>query len=442
MTPETLVRRRDRPAARRLLPALIGLIVAVTGCTLPTGGRDTDEIEISGAPIVRLAPQLNNQSYREGVDVQILAAVSNAGEDIASVQVSVDNTVIETLENPNTSGAPTFSVVTTWRAESAGQYAISVMAMRGDGTSSAPDSATINVIAPQEATATPTLTLTPTLAPTATATEEQAEEEPDSQAAQEEEPVDEVGDQEEEPEEEAPAEEDDEPAAPDEPIARFRQPTNVRSGPSTNFQPALGTFDTNDTAVIVGLNTAEDWLKIEFPGGPGGFGWVFAALADVEGEIDDLPREAGPATPQPPPPPAAPQPTAGPVPTTAPSSQVNLIIEPNSIFIDPPQPVCGQPFTVGMTIRNASSVESATGTARIQIVRVSDGQVFRTSADALVSVNLAPNGTHRVTQQFTVDVFVGESHRVEYIVDVNNTVAETNENDNRAGIQYSFGSCP
>jgi hypothetical protein len=72
---------------------------------------------------------------------------------------------------------------------------------------------------------------------------------------------------------------------------------------------------------------------------------------------------------------------------------------------------------------------------------VADGQVIRSSGDALVAVNLPPGGTHTVAFTFNVDVFVNEDQRVVFIADVNNQVAETIENDNQTGITYQLPSC-
>ncbi|MDX1995917.1 MAG: CARDB domain-containing protein, partial [bacterium] len=126
------------------------------------------------------------------------------------------------------------------------------------------------------------------------------------------------------------------------------------------------------------------------------------------------------------------------VPATVPASVNLVVVEP---FLNPPVPICRQELVVGMTIRNDGATATTTGLSRIQVVRVSTGEVFRTSGDALVAVTLNPGQTHRVEFRFTIDVFTNERHRVEFIADVNSQVAESNENDNRIGVEYPFGAC-
>jgi uncharacterized protein YgiM (DUF1202 family) len=220
-------------------------------------------------------------------------------------------------------------------------------------------------------------------------------------------------------------------STPDVPTARFTGGINVRSGPGTNFNPPIGSFTANETAEILALNTQETWLKVRYGGGEG---WVFASLVEIQGSTASLPREVGPPTPVP---------TAPPAPTAAPTSasSVNItVIEP---FISPSQPQCGQQFTVGMTIQNNSTVQTTIGISRIQDVHVASGNVVTSSGDALVAVTLDPGATHRVTFNFTINAFFGELHRIDFIADVNNQVAETNENDNRIGVEYTLpANCP
>ena len=123
------------------------LCFLLAACTLPTSDSE-EAIEISGPPVVTIASPLPNASYAEGVSVIIQASVSNAGEDINRVEISVDDTVIATQETPNPTGASVFSVTQSWTAEVDSQHTVTVIAFREDGTSSTPATVTINVIDP------------------------------------------------------------------------------------------------------------------------------------------------------------------------------------------------------------------------------------------------------------------------------------------------------
>jgi hypothetical protein len=400
------------PTCKARFPMLLGLIaalLAVAGCTLPASNGDS-VVAISGPPEVRLASPQSNATYLEGVPVNIQAAVTNAGEDIDRVEVMVGGAVIATLPEPNTAGAAVFSITQTWPAAGPGQHTIGVTAFRGDGTSSQTASVIINVVDD-------TAVASPTPEPTDIPTEEPQATDPPP-------PTD-------EPEPTAvPA-----TSTPSVPTARFTTGINVRSGPGTVFDPPIGAFAPNQTAEILALNQAGSWLKVRYGTGEG---WVFANLAEVEGDISNLPREAGPPTPVPT---AVPPPTQPPA-TQPPATQVNLVIE-NFGIENSVQPTCGQEFRPYMTVRNAGTQATNTGLLRIRIVHVASGTEIATSGGNLVSVPLQPNGTHYVNFPFNLNVFIDEQHRIEYIVDVNNEIVETSKDDNRRELTYTLqGPCP
>jgi hypothetical protein len=410
---------------------MIGLL-ALTGCTLPTGQDRT--IAISGAPEVRIAAPLPNASYLAGVTVNIQAAVTNAGDDIDRVEFAVDNEIISTRQSPNAVGAPAFNVTQTWPAEEVGSHLISVTAFRTDGTSSNPATVTINVIDPDDATVSTTGDTARgggqsdgmTDGETDTADEPAEPAEPEAVEQEQAAPTD-------PPEPSATPEPSEIPASatPDVPTARFTTGINVRSGPDVVFDPPIGAFRANDTSEILAVNPAGTWYKVRYYNGEG---WVFGDLADVSGNVNNLPVDAGPPLPTPVPP------TSTPVPVTVTPSVTNNLV-PISPFLAPPQPQCGQDFTAGVTIRNDGSQEISTGLTRIRVIRVADGQEIRSSGDALVAVNLPPGGTHTVQFTFNIDVFVNEEHRVEFIADANNQVSETIEDDNTTGITYPMPPC-
>jgi len=71
---------------------------------------------------------------------------------------------------------------------------------------------------------------------------------------------------------------------------------NVRSGPSTLYD-AIGIVYTGTSIPVLGKSIGGDWLLVDYPGVPGGTGWVWALYMDVTpGEI---PVVAMPPSPQP-----------------------------------------------------------------------------------------------------------------------------------------------
>lgn len=71
---------------------------------------------------------------------------------------------------------------------------------------------------------------------------------------------------------------------------------NVRSGPSTLYD-AIGIITIGSSVPVLGKSIGGDWLLIEYPGVPGGEGWVWALYMDITpGEI---PIVEMPPSPQP-----------------------------------------------------------------------------------------------------------------------------------------------
>jgi hypothetical protein len=60
---------------------------------------------------------------------------------------------------------------------------------------------------------------------------------------------------------------------------------NVRTGPSTLYD-AVGLIYIGSSVPVLGKSIGGDWLLVEYPGVPGGTGWVWALYMDVTpGEI-------------------------------------------------------------------------------------------------------------------------------------------------------------
>ncbi|GEM_PF-1561609 len=73
---------------------------------------------------------------------------------------------------------------------------------------------------------------------------------------------------------------------------------NVRRGPGTVFAPRIGVLAQGASAEILGRNPEGTWIKIRFPAGEGGIGWVSADFVTINnGTLASFTVDAGPPTP-------------------------------------------------------------------------------------------------------------------------------------------------
>jgi uncharacterized protein YraI len=411
--------RHISPRAR-WMPLFILVLLAATGCNLgsgPGGG----EPAISGIPVVRIVSPLANATYLEGVNVNIQALITNAGADIDRIEISVDDSIVQTLSAPNTTGAPSFSVTHSWTAEAVGAHTIGVVAFRADGSSSEPSSVSVSVIA-QAVNASPTPRATVSSGgqatqsgggssqATATTQDAATTQEPTAVPAT---------------------------ATPNVPTATTRQGINVRSGPGTNFNPPIGSLAAGVASEILGRNPAGDWYKIRYYNGQG---WVFSGLVDVTGDTSNIPVDAGPPTPLPPTPVPI-VPTTVPA-TAPPATSANLVA--GNVRLDPATPTCGQTFNIFFDVANLGSQATASsGSIDVRNVRVADNspQGSTTGGFPVIqagqTVNIGPI-------PLTVSTFYGEAHKVILTINPNGAVPETGNADNTRDITYTLqkGSCP
>lgn len=392
----------------RLLLLVAALLLGA--CNLNQGQVTT--LTITGDPAVTLRSPLPNATYLEGVPVNIVANVSNAGADIDRVEVLVDGAIVATLPQPNTTGAASFSLSHGWSAAGVGAHSIDVVAFRADGSSSAPAPVNITVVnraAQNEPTA--TNTNNPALLPSVT---------PRTTSVQATVAGDQGGD-------------NAASATPSTPTASFGQSVNVRRGPGLVFDPPIGAFAQGQTTEILAVSTGGDWYKVRYGGGEG---WVFASLVQPSGNLNNLPREAGPA-----PPTAAP--SAIPLPTATPVPQTSANLVAGIVELNPAQPTCAQTINIGFDVANlGSQATAASSTVSVQDVRVADGSVQATTVGGFPVIE--PNQTFRVNMALTVSTWYNEDHRIILIIDQGNAVPETNETDNRREVTYRLerGSCP
>lgn len=401
---------------------LIALLAA--GCTLRVGETAQQAtLQISGVPVVQMISPLPNATYLTNVDVNILARVTNAGADVASVEVSVDGETIATLQNPNPAAAESFSVTQTWFSM-LGTHTISVRALRVDGTASESASVTVNVV---EAQSPATATFTPTVAPTTQAATATNTVSPTVNAAT---------------------------AAPttstlaatastsQAPKVRANGFANIRRGPSTNFEPPLGAMSAGDEYDILATNLTRDWLKIRYNNGEA---WVSAQVVEVIGELTNVPSEAGPPIPTRPPATNTPVPAVTNTPA-APANAANLTIPSGGLVLYPTagggkdQIFQNEDVYVEVRVTNNGTTNSGPFVVALEIYYKDNNAPAIATATATVA-DLAAGADTVVSLGYKHTEGAG---RVVYAlakVDPNNAVVETNNGDNQsANIEYVIGA--
>lgn len=59
---------------------------------------------------------------------------------------------------------------------------------------------------------------------------------------------------------------------------------NVRAGPGTHYD-GVGVLIAGQQAPALGRTPGGDWVKIAYPGAPGGVGWVYSPLVELVGSV-------------------------------------------------------------------------------------------------------------------------------------------------------------
>lgn len=442
----------------RMVIATLFILGGLTGCTLSGGTVEEALPQISGEPVAQITAPLPNATYLEGVGVNIQITVTNAGADIDRVEVSLDGVVAATLPDPNPSDESAFGVTQTFSAEGIGAHLVEARVFRVDGSVSQPVSVTYNVVAdlPSAPTPTPTNTIPPTATPTVTVTTPAPtiEATTDSAAAQPTATSGTTG---------SGVSISTNPAntavattaattagvtpagspTSTTPIAKFEGAVNVRRGPSTNFEPPIGTFNAGQSAEVLALNTDGTWLKVRFSGGEG---WVFREIVKTEGAVESLPREAGPAIPTRPPATATSAVTAAPTTaataTTATTGGANLIVvgfelRQNAGTTNANDITINQASTAFVRVRNVGDQPAGGFFAVLTIVNTSDGG-FKL-VEAAAANGLAAGAEALIQIAFTDKAGQNLSKTAVVRVDENNQVPEINENDNAsAPITYTL----
>jgi ABC-type branched-subunit amino acid transport system substrate-binding protein/uncharacterized protein YgiM (DUF1202 family) len=185
---------------------------------------------------------------------------------------------------------------------------------------------------------------------------------------------------------------------------------NVRTGPGFDYDK-VGQVEAGDQYRILGAIADYSWLLIDYNGG---VGWVKTEFVEILGDIATV------SIIQPPPSPTAAftaTPSLPPVP--------DVVID--TVVLNPPQPIPGQPFTAMVTVRNAGG--GAAG--RFAVAATWEpGSVYT----ATFVEGLAGGQTTQV--QLSATVTGTGVFQVAVVADLNNDVQELDEKNNSYNITY------
>lgn len=215
---------------------------------------------------------------------------------------------------------------------------------------------------------------------------------------------------------------------------------NVRTGDSTAY-PLIGALLEGNTAPIKGVSSWNTgWWYIELPNGRSGF--IAPFIVTAEGDTSNVPAIQPPPLPPPPIPTAIPQPTAPPAPLVppAPATGPNLIID-GEPAISPHPATCNQPYSISVRVKNVGTARSGGGLIEIVDSR-QDGEGREITYTAFRELDPGQSAVSQAT--ITPKVHHSQLHHINFHVDYDNRVAETNENDNRAaarGYVLQQGDC-
>jgi len=183
---------------------------------------------------------------------------------------------------------------------------------------------------------------------------------------------------------------------------------NVRTGPGFNYD-RVAQVKAGDVLRVLGTNSDYTWLSVQLPNG--GIGWVNTEYVTVTGDLTTVQFVPIPATPTV---------AATPVP-----NQPDIVIE--SVVLSPAQPIPNQPFSATVTVRNVG------GAAAGQFAIAATFQPGGVYTSAFVD-SLAPGEAKQAQLSATLPG-TGVA-QVAIIADLNNTVAEYNEDNNTYNITY------
>lgn len=382
---------------RRAWSSLLAMgLLACVSCNLsaiPSGAPPTFE----GPPVIHIAAPQHNQSFLAGSTVIVQARVENAGPDLARVAVLLDDALLGERQAPNETHAAVLPLTIDWPTSNAGQYIISVIAERGDG-SAAREDVSIEVISRQRPNAIPATETAVSDAQPATMPSDSA----------------------------SPALTDESTAEPENlgpssVAGVVLAVANLRPGPGVASGQPLGSLLSDTRVQIMAVNPERDWYRISYS--EGSEAWIDATFVEAADITSGLPVDTG----EPPPEPAG----------------VNLLV--SSIELVPAKPVCGQPTTIRATVRNSGSLDSRTSpwvSAKAHLL--SDQSVIAENPETIYLSRLNAGEETALELSLTITTHYGERQQFRVTVDAGNHILESNENDNTgnsAEFELEQGGC-
>jgi len=343
------------------------LVAAAVACNLPVGSSTP---EASGVPTITISTPASGSEFQVGEEVAIQSTASDT-EGVVGVELQANGEKIRTDITPDGIPQASFSLIQSWVPSTPGDYTLSVIAYRQDGTTSDPASINVRVV---EGGPTPTQQSTVC-------------------------------------------------------TARTNTDLNVRSGPSVQY-PILGVLNLGSSANVSGRDEGAFWWQVQFSGGPGGFGWISAAYVTLSGDCSNVPfasygpppTQAATAAPTEAPTAAPGETPNTPVPTP-PDLVVTAINMPSTILL--PKDGSGTTVTIEVTVKNQGG-QAATG---FQTRLRPEGNLpFLPSVDLGLIASLGAGESFTFSTDYTY-MFEG-SYTVVAQVDPLNTVSESDEGNN------------
>jgi len=207
------------------------------------------------------------------------------------------------------------------------------------------------------------------------------------------------------------------PATACQPIVTANQNANVRVGPSTLYA-IIGTLLAGETATIAGKNADSTWWYIDFAAGPGGHGWIAANTVTAS----CVPATVVVITP--PPLPATD--------TPSPNAQPDLIV--SEFTISPETPTTGVPAHVRIGVFN----QGGASTGGSYVVHWYGLSSYSEPSCSWTVNATKPQGSRVLECDFAFPEWYPHDRTSLVVVDADNDVAESNENNNEGTIS-GFG---
>ena len=233
--------------------SLLWVLVICAGCNLGING-DAAPPSFEGPPVIKIASPSPDETFLAGATVIVQARVENAGPDLTRISVLLDDALLGEKLNPNETNATVLPLTIDWPTSNAGEFKISVIAERGDG-SSAREDVRIFVIAEVSAE------------PAESGEREQADEMESTP---------------------------DTAAGGSRVKGTMLQPARIRVGPGAAFD-LVGNLDENHEVLIVAINPSREWYRISYDGQVDA--WVYAEFVRPSADISGVTVEIGPPLP-------------------------------------------------------------------------------------------------------------------------------------------------